>query len=189
MKYERLITRHSSLIMNRVVVALGSNVNKEENLPAAVRLLAQLCHLVAVSSVYETAAAGRPDQPTFFNAAVLVETELDAAHFKAEVLDQVERQLGRERTADKNAPRTIDADLILFNEEVFDLGTRHVPDPDLLQYLHVAVPVAEVAPDLLHPETGESLAHVAGRLLAEIAPTHDPAALIRRYDDVRLKTP
>lgn len=175
--------------MNRVVVALGSNVHKEENLPAAVRLLGQLCRLVAVSAVYETAPAGQPDQPTFFNAAALVETDLDAARFKAEVLRQVEQQLQRERTADKNAPRTIDADLILFNQEVFDLGARHVPDPDLLHYLHVAVPVADLAPDLLHPETGESLAHIAGRLLAAAAHTHDPAALIRRRDDVRLKPP
>lgn len=160
---------------NRAVVLLGSNINKEKNLPAAVRLLRQMAEVLAVSSVYETAAVGggRPEtdrgarQPNFFNAAVLVETPLGAADFKQHVLAQIEARLRRVRTADPNAPRTIDADLVLFNDQVFDLDERHhIPDPDLLRFAHAAGPVAELLPEMAHPETGEPLREIATRLLA-----------------------
>ena len=108
-------------MVNCVYILLGSNIDKERNLPEAVRRLATLTRVTAVSSVYETAPVGLEDQPHFFNAAVLAETELPAATFRTQVLARVEQLLGRVRTADKNAPRTIDADMILFNDAVFDL--------------------------------------------------------------------
>jgi 2-amino-4-hydroxy-6-hydroxymethyldihydropteridine diphosphokinase len=151
---------------NRIVVSFGSNINKEENLPAAVRLLNNLCKIKAVSAVYETMPVGKQEQDCFFNAAALVETELDAQAFRSEVLNQIEKKLGRVRTADKNAPRTIDADMTLFNQEVFNLdSTHHIPEPDLLRFPHVAVPVAEVGPDFIHPETGETLSKIASQLV------------------------
>jgi 2-amino-4-hydroxy-6-hydroxymethyldihydropteridine diphosphokinase len=151
---------------NLAFICLGSNVEKERNLPAAVRLLARLTRVVAVSSAYETEAAGGQDRPAFFNAAVAVETDLSAEALRRQVLAAVERRLGRKRTADRNAPRTIDADLILFNEEHFALDATHaIPDPDLLRFAHVAVPVAEIAPDLVHPVTGERLSEIAARLV------------------------
>jgi 2-amino-4-hydroxy-6-hydroxymethyldihydropteridine diphosphokinase len=156
--------------MNSVFIILGSNINKERNLPEAVRRLGGLCRVVAVSSVYETLPVGLPDQPNFLNAAVRIETELAAGQVKESILGQIEKQLGRRRTADKNAPRTIDADLVLFNDEVFDYvydgRRRHIPDPDLLKFPHVATPVAELAPEMLHPETVEPLSAIAQRLLA-----------------------
>ena len=71
------------------------------------------------------------------------------------------------------APRTIDADLVLFNDKVFDYncydGTcRHIPDPDLLKFAHVAVPVADMLPDMVHPETNESMAVIAARLMTAV---------------------
>jgi 2-amino-4-hydroxy-6-hydroxymethyldihydropteridine diphosphokinase len=148
-------------------VLLGSNIDKEHNLPEAVRLLGRLARVVAVSTVYETAPVAAENTPDFFNAAVLLETELTAAQFRKDVLGVTERELGRVRTADKNAPRTIDIDLILFNRKVFDLDPdHHIPDPELLRSSHVAVPIAELDPLFLHPETGESLAAIAHRLVA-----------------------
>ena len=86
------------------------------------------------------------------------------------------------RTADKNAPRTIDADMILFNDEVFDLDeTHHIPDPELLEFPHIAVPVAELAPDMTHPETGEKLSDIAARLAAQPNGNGQPS-LCRRMD-------
>jgi 2-amino-4-hydroxy-6-hydroxymethyldihydropteridine diphosphokinase len=152
---------------NRIYVSLGSNIEAEQNLAMAVRLLAERGRLVAVSPVYETVPVGLREQANFLNAAVLVETELSAARFKREVLAVIEAGLGRVRTADKNAPRTIDADIALFNNEVFELGRRHIPDPDVLKFPHVAVPLADVAPELLHPETGERLVDIAARLVTE----------------------
>lgn len=155
--------------MNRVFLILGSNINKERNLPRAVALLREMCRVAAVSSVYETAPVGLEAQPPFFNAAVLVETELGPAEIKQQVIGAIERALKRRRTLDKNAPRTIDVDIVLFNDAVLDYDPgdgrfRHIPDPDLRKFLHVAVPMAQLAPDLRHPETGETLAQIAAEL-------------------------
>jgi len=172
---------------NCVYILLGSNIDKEHNLPQAVRLLADFDNVVAVSSVYETAPVGLEDQPHFFNAAVQVETELSAVDFRSQVLARIERLLGRTRTSDKNAPRTIDADMVLFNEDVFELDeSHHIPDPDLLKFPHVAVPVSELAPDYLHPEASERLGYIAARLVAEPMGAGQPA--LCRRTDIRLQS-
>lgn len=174
-------------MVNCVYILLGSNIDKERNLPEAVRLLAELTRVVAVSSVYETAPVGLEDQPHFFNAAVQAETELSAALFRNQVLARVEQLLGRVRTADKNAPRTIDADMVLFNDEVFELDeTHHIPDPELLEFPHIAVPIAELAPDMVHPETGARLEEIATQLTAERT-GGGPPSLCRRTD-IRLES-
>jgi 2-amino-4-hydroxy-6-hydroxymethyldihydropteridine diphosphokinase len=147
-----------------VFIALGSNIDSEYNIQEAIRLLALHTRLVSVSSVYETAPVGKTDQPNFLNAAALVETELTAAELKSRVLQSIERQLGRVRTYDKNAPRTIDLDITLYNDEILELGSRHIPDPDLLRYPHIAVPMADLAPGLKHPETGQTLLEIAAQL-------------------------
>jgi 2-amino-4-hydroxy-6-hydroxymethyldihydropteridine diphosphokinase len=151
---------------HRAVLLLGSNVDKEHNLPAAVRLLRRLCRVLAVSPVYETAPVGLTEQPYFLNAAVLVETKLDAPALKQTILNRVEEELGRRRQSDKFASRIIDVDLVLFDDAILKLGQRRIPDPDLRRYLHVAVPVADLLPDYVHPETGENLATIAARLRA-----------------------
>ncbi|HQJ12434.1 MAG TPA: 2-amino-4-hydroxy-6-hydroxymethyldihydropteridine diphosphokinase [Anaerolineae bacterium] len=162
--------------MARAFIALGSNIAPERALPEAVRRLAKVCRVLAVSPVYETAPVGKTDQPNFLNAAALIETDLPAADLKAQ-LQVIERELGRVRTTDKNAPRTIDLDIALYNEAVFDLGARHIPDPDLLRYSHIAAPLADLAPDLRHPETGQTLAEIARSL---------PDVGLRVREDVKL---
>lgn len=149
--------------MHRAYVLLGSNIDKERNLPAAVRLLCERCRVVAVSAVYETQPVGRTNQPTFFNAAVLIETPLSPAELKWQVLRPIEAQLGRVRTEDPNAPRTIDLDIVLFDDAAFELDGSPIPDPALLKHPHVALPLAEIAPDYVHPITGETLAEIASR--------------------------
>lgn len=162
---------------NRAFIAMGSNINAEDNLQAAARLLAERCTLLAVSPVYETVPIGATGQPNFLNAAALIETSLAAADLKREVLSGIEQQLGRVRVADKNAPRTIDLDIALFNADVLDIGPRHIPDPDILKYAHIAVPLADLAPQYRHPETGQTLMEIAERV--------SMGGIIRR-DDVRL---
>jgi 2-amino-4-hydroxy-6-hydroxymethyldihydropteridine diphosphokinase len=159
--------------MHRVVLLLGSNIDKEKNLPAAVQLLARTTTVVAVSTVYEATAVGLRRQPNFFNAAALIQTGQSAAALKDGALAGIERQLGRERTADKNAPRTIDLDIILYGDFVFDYAPadgrpRHVPSPDLLRYAYCALPVADLLPRMRHPETDEPLVEVAARLAREV---------------------
>lgn len=173
--------------LNRVFLSLGSNIDKERNLPAAVAFLREQTFVTAVSAVYETAPKGLKEQPSFFNAAVLIETPHDAAAVKDQLIEALEQALGRQRSADKNAPRTIDADIALFNDEVFDYvpadgRARHVPDPDLRRFAHAIVPLADLAPNQRHPETGQTLAELAGEVTADDG---DAGALVRR-DDILL---
>lgn len=168
--------------MNQVVIALGSNIEKEQNLPRAIALLREMCEVTAVSPIYETEPVGLLNQPNFWNAAVLIQTDLGASEIKQQIIGTVETALKRVRQADKNAPRTIDADIVLFNDGVFaydggDGRLRHVPDPDLIKFAHVAVPVADLLPNLPHPETGEPLAELVKRLLVEVIEEHGRSPL------------
>ncbi|WP_374685728.1 2-amino-4-hydroxy-6-hydroxymethyldihydropteridine diphosphokinase [Promineifilum sp.] len=155
--------------MHQVVITLGSNIDKERNLPAAVRLLAEGAEVVAVSPVYETAPVGPAGQPPFLNAAVLLRTDQSAAALKDGLLRRVEAQLGRQRTDDRYAPRPIDTDIALYDDAVFDYTPadgrpRHVPDPGLIHFAHCLLPVADLLPDMPHPETGQPLAALAAPL-------------------------
>ncbi len=165
--------------MHRVVLSLGSNIDKERNLPAAVRLLRDAATVLAVSPVYETVPVAQEERPHFLNAAVLLLTEQTAAALKDGLLRDIERALGRERDADRNAPRTIDLDIALYDAAVFDYvpadgRPRHVPDPDLARYPHCSQPVADLLPDMPHPETGEPLGRLAARVLADFSAQHGP---------------
>ena len=176
--------------MNQAYLLLGSNIDKEHNLPAGLQLLRTQCQVLAVSPVYETAPVGLHEQPNFFNVAVLVETELDPAGLKTQVLAHIERQLKRVRTSNKNAPRTIDLDIILFRSA--EAGApNYPPDPDLQKFPHVAVPLADLAPNLPHPQTGEPLRVLADHLLAAAtAQNHGQPPLWPRPDmDQRLANP
>jgi len=163
---------------NQAFVSLGSNLDPETNLPEAVRLLAARSCLVATSHVYQTIPVGSTGQPDFLNAVALIETDLSAARLKSEVLEGIEQELGRVRTADKYAARTIDLDILLYNDEVFDLGGRRIPDPDIPRLAYLAVPLSDIAVGRRHPETGQTLSEIVRRL---------PQRQITRRLDVRLQ--
>lgn len=148
----------------RVLVSMGSNIDAERNLAAALRRLRERCHVSSVSTVYESDPVGTTDQARFLNAAVLLETELTPAQLRSQVLRPIEHELGRVRTADKYGPRTIDLDISLYGDQVLELAGHRIPDPDILRHAHVAVPLADVAPEQRHPETGQGLGEIAREL-------------------------
>jgi 7,8-dihydro-6-hydroxymethylpterin-pyrophosphokinase len=96
----------------------------------------------------------------------LIETELTAAELEERVPQVIEQELGRVRTEDKNAPRTIDLDIALFADQDLDAGSRAFGDPDILRYAHVAVPLSDIAPERRHPATGQTLREIAQGLSA-----------------------
>jgi len=144
------------------IVGLGSNIEPERHLPRAVAALRPL-GAKAVSGVYQNPARGGPPQPDFLNAAIALETSMQAGELR-ETLRKVENRLGRVRTADEYAPRTIDLDLLMLGALVLDQGRFTLPDPQLLTAAHLAIPAAEVAPTAVHPRTGETLRSIAERL-------------------------
>jgi 2-amino-4-hydroxy-6-hydroxymethyldihydropteridine diphosphokinase len=149
-----------------VLIALGSNIERERNLPQALAMLDGRPHLElrAVSPIYESlAVGGRVDQQSFFNAAALIDTTLGPAELKAALLT-IEHKLGRVRTADKYAPRTIDLDIAFYDRDIIDVNGRHIPDPEAARFPHLALPLADVAPDWVHPELGKTLAEIANSL-------------------------
>jgi 2-amino-4-hydroxy-6-hydroxymethyldihydropteridine diphosphokinase len=170
-------------VKNRAYLSLGSNMDKERNLPCAVAMLRSAGSLLAISQAYETAPVGSADQPSFLNAAVLLETELSARDLKQGIIAGIESRLGRIRNPqDKNAPRTIDIDISLWNDEVTEVLDQPIPDPDILRFAHVAVPLAEIAPDLIHPQEGQSLARIAEQLACR-APGLQPRTDVRLNPD------
>jgi 2-amino-4-hydroxy-6-hydroxymethyldihydropteridine diphosphokinase len=148
---------------NLAYLSLGSNIEPERNLPAAVKLLAQYGYVRAVSSVWQTEPVGFAEQPNFLNAAVLLETALSAQALREEAITRIEELLGRVRTENKNAPRTIDIDIMLFNHDILQIGQRHIP-ADILERPFVAIPLVEIAPDYVHPEIGQTCKQIAQRL-------------------------
>jgi 2-amino-4-hydroxy-6-hydroxymethyldihydropteridine diphosphokinase len=166
--------------LNRAYLSLGSNIDPERNLPAAVLRLNEFGRVTATSSVWQTAPVGMTDQADFLNAAVLLETPLSARALREQAIARIERDLKRVRTENKNGPRTIDIDIVLFNRETLSLGQRHIPDPELLERPFVAIPMAEFAPQYVHPETGQTLQEIAERF--------DPVgAEMRKREDVVLR--
>ena len=149
--------------IHHAYLSLGSNIEPEKNLPAAVRELERIGRVLLASSVWQSPSLGGPDQPDYLNAALLLETPMSAEYLKKEVIAAVESLLGRVRSGDRNAPRTIDIDIILFDFEQLRIGGRTIPDREVLERPFVAIPLAEIAPGYIHPVTGDSLAQIASR--------------------------
>jgi len=144
-------------------IALGSNIDPETNLPLASSRLSELGKPIAASTVYQNPAIADEPQPDYLNAAVLIETTLDPLTIRVK-LREIEADLGRIRTEDKFAPRTIDLDLCILGNRVLDHELLSLPDPDLLKRAYLAVTLAELRPDFLHPITGDSLEEIATRV-------------------------
>ncbi|WP_199624088.1 2-amino-4-hydroxy-6-hydroxymethyldihydropteridine diphosphokinase [Paenibacillus alkalitolerans] len=142
------MTGHPNL-PNIAYLGLGSNVgDRESNLLQAVRMLAERDEIavVSVSKIYETDPVGYVEQPAFLNMACRIGTSLPPASLLQAVLD-VERKLGRVRTV-RWGPRTIDIDILLYNELKLDTPELTLPHPRLTERPFVLVPLRDVMPDM-----------------------------------------
>ena len=163
----------------KAVISAGSNVEPEHNLPEAVNRLRHHAALrvLAVSPTYRSPAVGAAGKPDFLNAALLVDTDLQPVELKRQ-LRNVEAALGRVRSGDRNAPRTIDLDTILYEGFVGDVDGTHIPDPDLARHPHLVVPAADVAPDWEYGDDSAPLHQLAGPFRDRITMTsnlnHEP---------------
>ena len=147
--------------MARVYVAVGSNIDPEINIPAALRLLEESVRVDLISHFYETQPYDRPEQPAFANGVFLVFTNFTPRAFKFDVLRNIENRLGRVRTDDKCAPRTIDLDLIIYDDLIINEPDLIVPDPDISKRAFIAVPLCDLDPDLIIPGGCQSVRQIA----------------------------
>lgn len=160
--------------MTTAYVALGANLgDRLRTIRTAIDELARYGSVVASSSVYETDPVGYADQPSYLNAVVALDTELGPEQLLAALLS-IEARHGRER-AFRNAPRTLDLDLLLFGQETIASARLTVPHPRLHERAFVLVPLAEIAPGQRVPGLNTSVSGLLDRL--------GPVDGVRRYPE------
>jgi len=138
-----------------VYVSAGSNIEPQRNLRSALDDLERIFGDLVVSSVYRTRAVGF-EGDDFLNLVLSFATDLPPQAVVAE-LDRVEASAGRHREGGRFAPRTLDLDLLLFGDAVIDGPDLTLPRADVTDYAFVLGPLAELAPDLVHPVLGKSM--------------------------------
>jgi 2-amino-4-hydroxy-6-hydroxymethyldihydropteridine diphosphokinase len=156
-------------------LGLGSNMgDKRAYLRQALDRLSLVCAVKKVSSLYVTEPVGNKEQNWFLNAAAHIDCEQPPTDLLSLLL-AIEHDLGRVRSA-KNAPRTIDIDLLFYDDLVLDSEDLAVPHPRLHERRFVLAPLAEIAPDLMHP--------VLGRSIQQLADTHESDERVERLAGV-----
>ncbi|MDO9573930.1 MAG: 2-amino-4-hydroxy-6-hydroxymethyldihydropteridine diphosphokinase [Candidatus Contubernalis sp.] len=152
--------------MARVYLGLGTNLgNKQENLEKALDFLNShgQFQVLKVSSFYETEPVGYEDQDKFLNAAVVGETILSPYEL-LDLCHEIENDLKRVRTI-RWGPRTIDVDILLYDSrEILDEPRLIIPHPRMIEREFVLAPLAEIAPEAVHPGTGKSIAALLRKL-------------------------
>lgn len=137
-------------VPHRAYVSLGSNLgDRLQNLREAVRRMDALGEVARVSSFYETEPVEFTEQPWFVNAVVELKTELAPEKLLRSLLE-LERAMGRERKILKG-PRTIDLDLLLYDNESVNTTELTLPHPAFHERRFVLAPLAEIAPGVVHP--------------------------------------
>jgi 2-amino-4-hydroxy-6-hydroxymethyldihydropteridine diphosphokinase len=137
---------------NKAYILLGTNLgNREENLEKAIEKISRFCiRIIVRSSVFETAPWGFESDNLFLNQVIWIETQLNAY----ELLDKLiktEKQLGRKRIGTGYHSRTIDLDILYFNDEIIQSESLTIPHPRLHTRSFTMVPMAEIAPNFIHP--------------------------------------
>jgi 2-amino-4-hydroxy-6-hydroxymethyldihydropteridine diphosphokinase len=143
--------------MNNCFLLIGGNEGDSMAWLALARENIELVagRIVLASSVYQTAAWGKTDQADFLNQALLVETPLGAPALMASLLE-IEEKMGRRR-GEKYGSRIIDIDILFFNDEIIALPQLSIPHPEIQNRRFALAPMAEIAPEWIHPVIGRSI--------------------------------
>ena len=144
----------SNGVMSEVFASLGSNREREINITSAVASISRCFGPLICSKVYRSKAVGFAGND-FFNMVLSFQTEAGPLQVR-EVFRRIEAEHGRTRQEKKFAPRTLDIDLILYDDQVIDEEQLRLPHTDILEYAFVLRPLSEIAPRLLHPLTQRS---------------------------------
>jgi 2-amino-4-hydroxy-6-hydroxymethyldihydropteridine diphosphokinase len=141
--------------MNEVIILVGSNIRPQANIYKCLKLMKEELNISSYSRIWITQSYGN-DGPDFLNLAIAATTKLDAEAIKTSIINKIETNLGRIRYPDKYAPRTIDLDIMVFNNVIID--------SDIWDKVFMAIPISELKPDLRNPKNYETLFEVAKKL-------------------------
>jgi 2-amino-4-hydroxy-6-hydroxymethyldihydropteridine diphosphokinase len=138
--------------MAKIYLGLGSNVEPEKYLQLGIRELGQRFAVLEMSNIYRSKAVGF-DGADFLNLVLSFDSDLSPSEIHQSIED-IHRVAGRQRGESRFSARTLDIDLLLYDDLVLDAGPIRVPRTDILKYSFVLGPLAEIAADLRHPESG-----------------------------------
>ncbi len=142
--------------MARIYVGVGSNMNRSSNIRSGIVALRERFGELLLSSVYDSEAVGF-DGANFFNLVAGFDSE-QSVQGVVESLRSIEAGHGRKRGENRFAPRPLDLDLLLYDDLILSEGQVHVPRDEIMKYAFVLRPLAEIAPQRLHPVVGRSFA-------------------------------
>jgi len=140
--------------MARIYISIGSNIDAEKNIRGAVQALCEEFGTLLISSVYESDAIGF-DGDKFLNLVVGADTD-DDVYYVSQALRSIEDQFGRERSGPKFSSRTLDLDLLVFDDLIMSKDGIQIPRDEITKNAFVLWPLAELAPQECHPESGET---------------------------------
>ena len=144
--------------MHQGYISIGSNINKDKHIPASLDALKNCFGTLTISSIYESEAVGFVGD-TFYNLIVGFKSTLEVKEV-AKTLRQIELDNGRTRDSQKFSSRTLDLDLILYDNLIINDGRLQIPRDEIERYAFVLEPLAEIAPNLKHPISQQSYATI-----------------------------
>ncbi|MCK4951504.1 MAG: 2-amino-4-hydroxy-6-hydroxymethyldihydropteridine diphosphokinase [Gammaproteobacteria bacterium] len=153
--------------MARVYVSIGSNVDREHNVVSCLEYLKKAYGELMVSTIYESKSVGF-DGNNFYNLVAGFDTD-DDVYIVADTLHDIENRHGRDRNSKRFAPRTLDIDLLLYDDLVLHGDGIEIPRDDLVQYVFVLKPLVEIDPDYMHPVLHRTVAEILNESELELA--------------------
>ena len=135
--------------MSLVYIGIGSNVDREENIRSCIKCLHEKYSVISLSPLYETSSMGF-DGPNFYNLVCCFETSQDVVVLKTE-LSVIEKNHGRSMNETKFSSRTLDIDILYYDDLIYEDDNLKLPRKEIIQYDFVLQPLVDIAPEFIHP--------------------------------------